>query len=295
VRTLITGGGGQLASDLEVLLGAEAVAIGHAELDINDPPQIEEAVRRAQPELIINCAAFHNVDVCEREPDVAWQTNVRAVRDLAQAGVPLVHFSTNYVFDGRRPEPYGEDDLPHPRSIYGITKLAGEHAALAYSPRSLVVRTAGLYGLRGNASKGGNFVQRTVARARSQGRLRMVADQRLQPTFTGDLAQAVIAAVHRGVTGVLHLVAGGACSWLEFTEAIMQLAEIEVEIEPATTEIGPGQPDRPLNGVLASPRSDALGLARMRAWRDQLSDYMQRAGLAGSYRQLTPVAEHQKP
>jgi dTDP-4-dehydrorhamnose reductase len=203
--------------------------------------------------------------------------NVRAVRDLAGRGAKLVHLSTNYVFDGRRDEPYGEDDLPNPRSIYALTKLAGEHAALAYGEDALVVRSSGLYGLHGSASKGGNFVQRMLARAREQGALRMVADQRLQPTFTADLAVALIDAVRAGATGLVHLTAGGACSWFEFTEAIMELAGIEVPIEPVRTTVAPGQPDRPLNGVLARPRADALGLAPLRPWREALADYMGRA------------------
>ena len=113
----------------------------------------------------------------------------RLFESLRVASVRLVHLSTNYVFDGRRREPYGELDLPSPRSIYAMTKLAGEYAALAYCARALVVRTAGLYGLHGSASKGGNFVQRMIARAREQGALKVVADQRLQPTFTADLAR----------------------------------------------------------------------------------------------------------
>ena len=158
---------------------------------------MDARVRGDAPELVFNCAAFHNVDECEREPDRAWAVNVRAVRELAQLcgrhGAKLVHLSTNYVFDGRRAEPYGEDDLPSPRSVYALTKLAGEHAALAYAPGALVVRTAGLYGLAGSASKGGNFVQRMIgARARDGDALQMVADQRLQPTFTADLAEAIL-------------------------------------------------------------------------------------------------------
>lgn len=115
---------------------------------------------------------------------------MRAVRELARRDVRLVHLSTNYVFDGRREEPYGEDDLPSPRSVYALTKLAGEYAALGYGDGALVVRSAGLYGLHGTASKGGHFVQRMTSRAREQGSLRMVTDQRLQPTFTADLAAA---------------------------------------------------------------------------------------------------------
>jgi dTDP-4-dehydrorhamnose reductase len=143
-----------------------------------------------------------------------------------------------------------------------------------------VVRGAGLYGMHGSASKGGNFVQRMTTRAREQGALRMVADQRLQPTFTTDLSAALIDAVGRDASGVLHLTAGGACSWLEFTEAIMEIAGIDVPIEPVQTTIGPGGVDRPLNGVLARPAADAAGVPALRPWREALEDYMDRAGLA---------------
>jgi len=136
MRALITGGGGQLASDLQELLGGDARSYSHAELDIADSAALDRAFEETQPDVVFNCAAFHNVDVCETEPDQAWAVNVRAVGQLALRAPRLVHLSTNYVFDGRRDEPYGEHDVPAPRSIYAITKLAGEHAALAYGPRS---------------------------------------------------------------------------------------------------------------------------------------------------------------
>jgi len=283
VRALITGAGGQLGRDLAALLDPEATrAYGHAELDITDPAALDRAFEEAQPDVVFNCAAFHNVEVCESEPDAAWAANARAVRDLARRGAKLVHVSTNYVFDGRRAEPYGEDDPPAPRSIYALTKLAGEHAALAYGEGALVVRTAGLYGMHGSASKGGNFVQRMIGRAREQDSLRMVVDQRLQPTFTADLAAAIVEAVRADADGVLHLTAGGACSWFEFTEAIMRLASIEIPIEAVSTTIPPGGADRPLNGVLARPRADALGLAPLRAWGEALEDYMAQADLTAN-------------
>jgi len=282
VKALITGGGGQLASDLTTLLGASARAYSHAELDITDEAGLDRAFAETQPEIVFNCAAFHNVDVCEREPDAAWAVNVRAVRELARRGARIVHLSTNYVFDGRREEPYAEQDLPAPRSIYALTKLGGEYAALAYGEDALVVRSAGLYGLHGSASKGGNFVQRMITRAREQGALGVVADQLLQPTFTADLARAILDAVEAGASGVLHLTAAGACSWHEFTTAIMQEAGIDVPIEATATVIPPGGVDRPLNGVLARSRADSLGLAPLRPWREALAEYMRRAGLTGS-------------
>ena len=284
MRALITGGGGQLASDLQELLGGDARSYSHAELDIADSAALDRAFEETQPDVVFNCAAFHNVDVCETEPDSAWAVNVRAVRDLANRGAKLVHLSTNYVFDGQREEPYGEDDLPNPRSIYALTKLAGEYAALAYGDGALVVRGAGLYGLHGSASKGGNFVQRMVARARDQGALKMVADQLLQPTFTADLAAAIVDALEREVTGVVHLTAADACSWHDFTVAIMELAGVDVAVEAVSTVVPPGGVDRPLNGVLARPRADALGLPALRPWRAQLEDYMTRAGVAAQAR-----------
>jgi dTDP-4-dehydrorhamnose reductase len=284
VRALITGGGGQLASDLVELLGDDAVAFSRAELDVADADAVARAIEAVAPDVVINCAAFHNLDLCEADPDQAWAVNVRAVREMAARAPRLVHLSTNYVFDGRRPEPYGEDAVPAPRSVYAITKLAGEHAALAYGSGALVVRAAGLYGVHGSVSKGGNFVQRMLARGREQRSLKMVADQLLQPTFTADLATAIVDAVERDVDGVLHLTASDACSWHEFTVAIMELAGLDVPVEAVSTVIPPGGVDRPLNGVLARPRADALGLPALRSWREGLEDYMSRAGLAAELR-----------
>jgi dTDP-4-dehydrorhamnose reductase len=287
-RVLITGGGGQLGSDLEELLsgGSRVLAAGHAELDIADDDAVAAAFERAEPTVVFNCAAFHNVEVCEREEDRSFEVNARAVKRLAErcteTGAKFVHLSTNYVFDGTAPDPYGEDDRPNPRSIYALSKLAGEYAALAYAPNALVARGAGLYGLHGSASKGGNFVTRMLGRARSDGELRMVADQLLSPTFTSDLAAAVIEAVEADAAGVLHLTASGACSWFEFTQAITELAGLDVPIESVRTTVPPGGVDRPLNGVLARPAADALGLTPLRHWREALEDYMQRAGLAAA-------------
>jgi dTDP-4-dehydrorhamnose reductase len=277
---LITGGGGQLASDLEGLLSPSAAvaSLSREQLDITDDEAVARAFDDATPDVVFNCAAFHNVDVCEREEDRSFAVNARAVKRLAQRcadqGARFVHLSTNYVFDGTAEAPYVETDTPAPQSIYAISKLAGEHAALAYDPRALVARTSGLYGMHGSASKGGNFVTRMLARAREQGSLRMVSDQFLTPTFTADLAAALLRAVEEDVTGLLHLTNAGACSWHEFTVEIMRLAGIEVPIEPVATTTPPGSPARPLNGVLDGSRAERAGVGPLRAWDDALADYM---------------------
>lgn len=284
-RVLVTGGGGQLASDLVDQLGGatEVRAPSRSELDVTDEAAVEQLFGELRPDVVFNCAAFHNVDVCEGEEDRSFEVNVRAVKRLAQrcrdGGAKLVHLSTNYVFDGAAAEPYGEYALPRPASVYAISKLAGEHAALAYAPDALVVRSTGLYGLHGSASKGGNFVTRMLARAREQGSLRMVADQRVQPTFTADLAAALLAAVDADARGLVHLTNSGESSWYDFTVEIMRLAAVEVPIEPVQTTIAPGGVGRPLNGLLARPAADTAGLAALRGWQDALSDYMDRAGM----------------
>jgi dTDP-4-dehydrorhamnose reductase len=285
-RVLITGAGGQLGSDLQMLLAGseEVMAASHDQLDVTDDAAIARSLANFSPSLVVNCAAFHNVDLCEREEDRSFEVNATAVKRLAQAcepiGAKLVHFSTNYVFDGTGDEPHEEDDRPAPRSVYAISKLAGEQCALAYAPAALVIRTAGLYGLQGSASKGGNFVTRVVARAREHGEIRMVADQWLTPTFTMDLAQAVVASVEAEAEGLLHLTNAGECSWYEFTQAILDLAGIEASVHPAETETGPGLTQRPLNGVLRSRRIAELGLTPLRPWRDALADYVRRAELS---------------
>ncbi len=285
-RVLITGARGQLGSDLAQLLADsdELVAAGHDQLDITDDDAVAGVLTDLSPTLVINCAAFHNVDVCEREEDRSFAVNARAVKRLAQrceaVDAKLVHFSTNYVFDGTGEDPYDEDDRPAPRSVYAISKLAGEQSALAYAPGALVIRSAGLYGLQGSASKGGNFVTRMVARARDQGEIKMVADQWLSPTFTADLADAVVEAVDAGASGLLHLTNAGECSWYEFTQAIIELAGIDASVQPGETESGPGVTQRPLNGVLRSRRLAEFGLSPLRPWRDALTDYLRRAELS---------------
>ena len=271
---LITGGTGQLGSDLKELIGSGATSFSRAELDITDSAALDRAYAEVKPDVVVNCAAFHNVDVCETEPDSAWACNVRAVRDMAQRGPKLVHLSTNYVFDGERAKPYGEDDVPNPGSVYAITKLAGEFGALAYGDDPLVIRAAGLYGLHGSVSKGGNFVERMTARAKETGQIKMVDDQILQPTFTADLAAAIFDAVERDACGLVHLTAEDDCSWFEFTRKFLELQGIEAELEPVNTTVAPGQPARPLNGVLARPRADAIGLPRLPSWQDGLERYL---------------------
>jgi dTDP-4-dehydrorhamnose reductase len=210
-----------------------------------------------------------------------------AVRDLAaacaEAGARLVTFSSDYVFGGERKTPWREDDLPAPLQIYGISRLAGEHAALGVAPeQAVVIRTCGLYGRSGARSKGGNFVDGRVADARAGKRIEMACEQVVAPTSTDDLSRAVFALIAqpRLTPGLYHLVNEGACSWYEFTREIVRIIGAEAEVVPVDRGGRTGSMRRPLYSVLANTRARALGVA-LRPWQEALADYL-RAKYPGS-------------
>ncbi|MHB8845788.1 MAG: SDR family oxidoreductase, partial [Nitrospirota bacterium] len=225
--------------------------------------------------------AFHNVPRCEQEPDMAFRINCVAVRDLARlcsrSNIPFVTFSSDYVFGGEKQAPYVEDDMPRPLQIYGITRAAGEYAALSEAPdRSIVIRTCGLYGLSGAASKGGNFVDKRIADAkRGEPFVEMGCDQTVCPTYTGDLSNAVLRLLdHPSRTpGVYHLVNEGECTWYEFTRTIYELCGLKVDLRPVDRQGRSGDMRRPLYSVLANTRAKALGIS-LPHWKDGLARFL---------------------
>jgi dTDP-4-dehydrorhamnose reductase len=283
MRVLLIGSTGQLGGDLlRNNPGHEIAAPGRAELDLTRPDQLRAAVARHRPELVVNCAAFHNVPQCEERPEEAFRVNCTAVRDLAlacrDAGARLFTFSTDYVFGGDRRTPYGEDDLPRPLQIYGISRLAGEHAALSTAPgHAVVIRTCGLYGQCGARSKGGNFVDGRVADARAGRVIEMAAEQIVAPTSTDDLSRAVLAlaAVPALAPGIYHLVNEGQCSWYELTLAIVEILGLPAAVVPVDRQGRSGNMRRPLYSVLANHKARRLGIT-LPPWRDALERYLRR-------------------
>jgi dTDP-4-dehydrorhamnose reductase len=281
MKILLIGATGQLGGDLlRNNPGHEIVAPPREQLDLTRSREAAELIGQMRPDTVINCAAFHNVPKCEEEPTQAFLVNCVAVRDLAVAcaahGVRFVTFSSDYVFGGERKEPWREDDRPAPLQIYGISRLAGEHAALASAPQhAVVIRTCGLYGRSGARSKGGNFVDGRVADARAGKRIEMASEQIVAPTSTDDLSQAVYALLKSSalVPGIYHLVNEGACSWYEFTREIVRLANSRSEVVPVNRGGRTGGMRRPLYSVLGNTRARALGVV-MRPWRDALQEYL---------------------
>ncbi len=281
MRILLIGKSGQLGGDL--LRNNEShdiLAPDRGELDITVPATVAAATERFRPDFIINTAAFHDLPRCEEEPGEAFRVNCAAVRDLAHVarewGARLVTFSSDYVFGGDKRTPYGEEDPPRPLQMYGISRAAGEFAALAAAPeRSVIIRTCGLYGASGARSKGGNFVEKRLAEAGQCGELEMGCDQTVSPTSTDDLSRAVLKLIeHPQLTaGIYHLVNEGECSWYEFTRAIYEIAGVAVKVKPVNRGGMSGTMRRPLYSVLANRKGRALGIV-LPHWRDALERYL---------------------
>ncbi len=281
MKVLLIGKTGQLGGDLiRNNPGHELYAPGRSELDIGQPDSVSAAFGEFAPDLVINTAAFHNVPLCESEVERAFRVNCAAVRDLAalcrESGALFVTFSSDYVFGGDKRTPYLEDDRPQPLQMYGISRLAGECAALATAPKqAVIIRTCGLYGRSGAQSKGGNFVDKRIEDAKSCTTLEMGCDQVVSPTSTDDLSRAVWQLVeHPGVgPGIYHLVNEGECSWYEFTRAIYEIAGLPVEVVPVDRGGMSGDMRRPLYSVLANVRARELGIG-LPHWRDGLERYL---------------------
>lgn len=279
-RVVVLGAPGQLGSDcVDAFAADDVVGLGHDDLDIADAAAVRATLERLRPDVVVNTAAFHNVPRCETTPEAAFAVNATAAWHLARTctalGARLVHVSTDYVFDGAKRAPYVETDAPAPLNVYGISKLAGEHAVLAGGAHQ-VVRSSGLYGLRPCRAKGGNFVDTMFRVAAEKPEVRVVDDEVLTPTFTADLAAQIRVLALEGPPGLYHATAAGACSWYEFARAIFELGGLRTPLLPSTTDHTASGVRRPSYSVLDNAALARLGLDRMRPWRDALADYMQR-------------------
>jgi dTDP-4-dehydrorhamnose reductase len=280
MRVLVTGAGGMLGCDVIRAggrAGHELVGLARAELDITDADAVAAAVARTGPEGAINCAAWTDVDGAQTNREQALAVNSLGAGNLARAaaaaGVALVHVSSDYVFDGRpnlnslgAPRPYLESDPPHPLSVYGQTKLAGEQQVLEASPRHAVVRSSWLFGVDGP-----NFVATMLRLAGERGSVAVVTDQVGCPSWTGHLAPALIGLLERGVSGLAHLAGAGKVSWNGFAKEIFRQAEIDCRVDPATTAEMARPAPRPAFSALESEREDILPLP---PWQDGLAGYL---------------------
>jgi dTDP-4-dehydrorhamnose reductase len=290
-QIVLIGAGGQLGSDLRGLLsrrdGDRLIPLTHADLDVCDQAKVRERLSQIRPDVVLNTAAYHRVDDCEDQAEKTFQVNALAVLNLARVcrdlGALLVHFSTDYVFGGdlSRCEPLPEDAPPHPVSVYGASKLAGEYLARSTCPRHFVVRSCGLYGVAGSSGKGGNFVELMLRLAREGKPIRVVDDQRVSPTFTADLAAKVVELLDSPRYGLYHITNSGDCSWYEFAVEIFRQTGLTPDLSRTTSEAFGAKARRPRYSVLANRGLEEAGLKPMRSWREALSTYLELKGHKG--------------
>ncbi|SDV07412.1 dTDP-4-dehydrorhamnose reductase [Pseudomonas mucidolens] len=283
MKILITGQHGQVSRELQQRLAdlGELIVLGRDQLDLADVEQIRQQVRAQRPDLIINAAAHTAVDQAESEPDAAFAINAIAPGILAEEakalGIPLIHYSTDYVFDGSKSTPYTEDDVTHPLGVYGQSKLAGEQAIAAVGGEYLILRTSWVY-----SSHGKNFLLTMQRLLQEKPQMRIVADQIGAPTWAGTIAHSTRALIERwqagqaGEWGVYHLTARGETSWFGFAQAIGEqlLAEGKpcAQLEPIPSSAYPTPAQRPLNSRLDCSRLHQQWKIAQPQWHEALRE-----------------------
>lgn len=278
MRVLLFGGSGQLGSEiLRLWRDDEVVAPSSVQTDIRDHDAVRETVRRVAPDILVNCTAYNKVDAAEREPDEAFAVNAFAVEAMAQAATDVrarfVTFSTDYVFDGEKGEPYLEGDRPNPQNVYGVSKLTGELLAERQNAGALVIRVCGLYGVSTSTSKGYSFIDRIITRARAGEHIEVVSDQIVSPTYAAHVAEMTRTLLKTTTAGVVHMVNEGVVSWYDFAVEAVRAAGVDAQIEPVSHTVWPSSVRRPPFSALRNARLASLGLS-MPTWREGIAAYL---------------------
>jgi dTDP-4-dehydrorhamnose reductase len=278
MRVAVIGAKGQLGSDLVSRLGAQAIPLGHADIDISDAASIGTTLDRERPNAVINCAAYNFVDKAEMERELAMLTNRRGPGLLAdycrEHDMKLVHVGTDYVYDGRiGKKPWTEEDEPLPISTYANSKYAGEQLVRSHCPRHFVLRTCGLYGRNAMHGKG-NFVETMLRLGRERPELKVVADQQCTPTSTANLASAILDLVKTDAYGLYHATNSGDCSWFQFATEILRLAGLKAKVSPITTEEYGARARRPKYSVLDCSKLERTLGWKMPTWQEALNRYL---------------------
>jgi dTDP-4-dehydrorhamnose reductase len=279
MRIALLGSNGQLGRDLLAQLAEhELFPLTRREFDVTDHAKARSVISALKPDLVLNTTAYHRVDDCESQPELAYNVNVLAVLNLVRVSndldAALVHVSTDYVFDGKSRTPYSEDSVALPLSIYGNSKLAGELLVRTMARKYFVIRTCGLYGRAGSRGKGGNFVETMLSKARSGESIRVVNDQTITPSSTLEVARQMKTLLATTHYGLFHMTSEGSCSWYEFAAAIFELSGIAADLSPTTSDFYKTPALRPRYSVLENAHLKKLGLNQMRHWRDGLSEYL---------------------
>ena len=276
MKVLVLGAGGMLGKDLVPILSVKGQVWARDidDFDITDPKRVQREVEALQPQVLVNAAAYTDVDGCESRKELAFAVNAEGARNVARAcaaiGGRMIHLSTDYVFDGSSRIPYGEENLPNPRNVYGSSKLQGERYIQEILENHLIIRTEWLYGRHGKS-----FVDTIVRHAGQQKELRVVDDQRGSPTFTKDLSFALERLIGIEVRGILHVTNSGSCTWFEFARQILREKGYDhVQVIPISSEELSRPARRPASSVMDCQRYEKLTGRKMRPWKEAIKEYL---------------------
>lgn len=276
MKILITGSNGMLGHDLQEVLknNHELILTTSKTLDITDKDHTMEFIANARPDIVINSAAYTDVDGCEANQELAYSVNGDGVRNLALAcrkiDCPLVHISTDYIFNGKNDRPWVEDDEIGPISIYGKSKLKGEEAILEILDKFFIVRTAWLYGLNGK-----NFPKTMLELAENHSEITVVYDEVGTPTYTPDLAEAISKLIETDYYGIYHITNSGSCSWCEFASYIFEIADVDVRVVPVTASEFARPAPRPSYSVLENRNWKNNGFEPLRTYKEAIKEYIE--------------------
>jgi dTDP-4-dehydrorhamnose reductase len=279
MKILLLGHKGMLGRDLllKLNMGHEVVGLDKEEIDIVSANECQEAIKKIEPDIVINAAAYTNVDGCETAKDECFAVNAESVKNIAGAcrdkNIRIIHFSTDYVFDGKAKTPYKEDHQCNPINTYGASKMAGERYLRSLSDNYLLIRTAWLYGVNGK-----NFVQTILEKVKTTKKLTVVDDQIGSPTYTKDLAAAVDLLIEQKAKGIFHITNRGSCSWYQFAVKILQEAGIhDIYVTPIKSDQLQRSAKRPAYSVLSMQKLIQTTGKTMQPWQLGLQDYLEAA------------------
>jgi dTDP-4-dehydrorhamnose reductase len=282
MRVAVIGADGQLGVDVANAFtrkGDQVSSLTHADIELSEIDSVLSRLQDLRPDIVVNTAAMHHVENCEREPQKAFAVNGLGARNLAlisqDIGATLVHVSTDYVFDGAKESPYDETDAPRPLNVYGNTKLSGEYFVRGICDKHFVLRTSAIYGKSPCRAKGGlNFVELMLKLARERGKVRVVDSEFVTPTRTTEIAQQIVALSASDSYGLYHATAEGSCSWNAFAAEIFRLTNTKVTLEIAGPNEFPAKVPRPTYSVLENRALKSHGLNVFKSWQDGIREYL---------------------
>lgn len=284
MKVALIGVDGQLGTDINSYFskrGLEVIGlVGLKEINITHSKICGDILKKIGPDLVINTAAFHNVDLCEDEVMPAFEVNIKGVKNLAEIclelDIPLMHFSTDYVFDGLKTAPYSEKDCARPISLYGMSKLGGEKVIQYMLEKYYIVRLSGLYGHAGCTGKENvNFVEVMIKLATENDELKVINDQVLTPSSTRDVSEKLFELIQKEKFGLYHMTNTGSCSWYEFACEIFKSMKSNQKVSPITSEQFGAKAKRPKYSVLDNSNLRRIAIKDMRNWKDALKDYIE--------------------